>query len=296
MTVTPAEAVDAALEVFGHHAGCRSFHAKGLLCRGTFTPTSRAGKLTAAAHMQAQVQVLARLSNGAGNPKLADYAPDVRGLAVKFELPDGSKTDIVSQSLPRFPFSHPDGFVEFVRTQKRPEVAWRLPAYLAGHPRHAGALMANLPALRLAQSYATIPYYGIHAFSWEGAGASCHVRYTWAPQEGDRRIGGRDARRLGRDYLQDDMRRRLQSGSVRFTLRLQIAAPGDEVDDPSHPWPQERERVDAGMLELTEVMEAEEGVLVFDPTNVCAGIGLTQDPVLRFRREAYSESARRRSS
>ena len=35
-----------------------------------------------------------RFSNGSGNPKHPDWAPDPRGLAVKFYLPDDSRTDI----------------------------------------------------------------------------------------------------------------------------------------------------------------------------------------------------------
>ena len=37
------------------------------------------------------------------------------------------------------------------------------------------------------------------------------------------------------------------------------------------------------------------GVLVFDPTRVTTGIELSDDPVLRFRRRAYSESVARRT-
>ena len=59
--------------------------------------------------------VLARLSNGSGDPNSADYAPDVRGLAVGFALPDGSRTDLVTQSVPRFFSPSPDDFIDFIR-------------------------------------------------------------------------------------------------------------------------------------------------------------------------------------
>ena len=117
MTVTPAQAVDAANELFGSHPGYRALHAKGILCRGTFTATAEAGRLTRAAHMQAgqPVPVTARLSNGAGKPDSADYAPDPRGMAVKLYLPDGSRTDIVAQTSPRFPVRTPEAFVELLQ-------------------------------------------------------------------------------------------------------------------------------------------------------------------------------------
>ena len=52
-----------------------------------------------------------------------------------------------------------------------------------------------------------------------------------------------------------------------------------------------------GTFELTALeTERETGgdVLVFDPTRVVDGIELSNDPVLRFRHDAYSDSVARR--
>jgi catalase len=79
---------------------------------------------------------------------------------------------------------------------------------------------------------------------------------------------------------------------------VQIADPGDEVDDPSSHWPAERRRVDAGVLELTEIVadpESDGSIIVFDPVRITDGIELTADPVLAYRPAAYSESAARRA-
>jgi catalase len=299
VTITPADAVDTANDVFGRHPGKRAFHAKGTLLNGTFTATTAATTLTRAAHMRGEpIPVTVRVSNGNGNPRVPDYRPDVRGLAVKFDLPDGSQTDIVSQSLPRFPFHTPDEFVEFVRTQRQPAIAWRFPLYLVQHPGMLAPLRANLPAFKPPQSYATIPYYGVHAFKFvDSQGGSRYVRYTWRPEAGEARLGAREARARGRDYLHEEIRERLAGSPVRFTLELQLAAPGDEVDDPSSRWPDDRERLSAGTLELTAVdAAADENALVFDPARVTDGIELSDDPVLRFRPAAYSESVTRRTA
>ena len=60
-----------------------------------------------------------------------------------------------------------------------------------------------------------------------------------------------------------------------------------------------RRRVTVGTLKLTGLdTEREQGsdVLVFDPTRVTDGIECSDDPVLRFRPIAYSESVTRRVS
>ena len=207
--------------------------------------------------------------------------PDVRGLAVKMYLPDGSRYDIVAQSAPRFPTHGPDGFVELLRAQRRPAALWKMPLWLARNPSAVAGLPRNLAALRFMDS----------------DGGSRYVRYTWIPEAGDVRIGAREAKSRGPDYLQEDIRRRVQQGSVRFWLELQIAGPRDDVNDPAAAWPSERERVRAGTLELTAIdTEREQGddVLVFDPTREVDGIELSDDPVLRFRRDAYADSVARR--
>ncbi len=82
------------------------------------------------------------------------------------------------------------------------------------------------------------------------------------------------------------------------TLELQIAQPGDNVDDPASAWPNSRRRVGAGTLELTALeteREAGGDVLVFDPGRVTDGIECSEDPVLRFRPAAYSDSVAKRT-
>src|SRR5205807_2532997 len=170
---TPRQAVDTINERFGRHPGRRALHAKGTLLNGTFAATPSASALTRAAHMQGEpVRVTVRFSNGSGDPDEPDYAPDVRGMATKFYAPDGSRTDIVAQTAPRFPVRTPDAFVELIRAAS-PGIgqAWRLPLFLARHPKAVPALPASMQAVKPPASYATMAYYAIHAFRWvHGAG------------------------------------------------------------------------------------------------------------------------------
>ncbi len=295
---TPEEAIEAIHGRFGAHQGHRALHAKGSLYSGTFTASPEAARLTRAEHMKgAPVGVTARFSNGGGDPNEPDYAADVRGLAVTFHLGGGSRTDISSQSLPRFPFKEVGPFLEFLRLSKpSASSALRMPLFFARHPGSIGALRVNLAVLKPPPSFAAIDYYALHAFRWlDSEGGDRYVRYVWRHTVDPPPLGKGEAKRLGRDYLREELEARLAEGPVRFELEVQIAGPGDDADDPSSVWPEERERVIVGTLEVTAPCE-EGDDYVFDPTRVTDGIELSDDPVLRFRPRAYSISHERRTT
>ncbi|HSG91740.1 MAG TPA: catalase, partial [Pseudomonadales bacterium] len=233
--LSPKKAIDVINARYGVHPGHRALHAKGILGAGTFTATPEAAQLCTAAHLQGDpVRVTVRLSNAGGNPKVPDYAPDVRGIGIKFYLPDGSTTDIVAQTAPRFPVKTPGAFIEMVAASERtPAGLLRLPWFLARNLRVIPSLRENLASLQLPASYASVPYYAIHAFRWTSpTGDQAHVRYTVLPELDLGPLNPVEARKGGRDYLSDDLRRRLDEGPVRFRLQVQVAEPGDDVDDP----------------------------------------------------------------
>jgi catalase len=301
VALSPQQAIDTTEQVFGHHPGYRALHAKGIVCKGTFTPAPDAATLTRAAHMRgASVPATVRFTNGSGNPKHPDWAPDPHGLAIKLYLADGSRTDIVAVSSPRFPTRTPEGFIELVKAQAAgPAAAWKLPLFLRHNPEAIRVLPVVAPTLLPPASYATIPHYALHAFRWIDAGdGERFVRYTLKPEASVSKLAPWEARRRGGDYLQREIRERLAAGAVVFSLQLQIADPGDPVDDPGAAWPKRHRRVHGGTLQIDGLdTERERGddVLVFDPSRVTDGSECSEDPVLRFRSGAYSESVRRRT-
>ena len=112
------EVVDAINDISRAARRAPAAHAKGTLLT-RHVHGQRPSGLTTAAHMgTSTVPVTARFSNGGGDPGIPDYAKEGRGLAVKFYLPDGSKTDIVALSLPCFFVRTPEDFLEFTRLRK----------------------------------------------------------------------------------------------------------------------------------------------------------------------------------
>ncbi len=284
---------------FGSHARHRALHAKGVLCAATFTATPAARDLTRARHMSgAAIPVIARFSNGAGDPTAPDWAPDVRGLAVAFQLPDGTRTDLLAQTLPRFPFPDERGFFAAMAISKPSLGALaRLPGFAARHPRALARLPETNRILRQRAGFAARRYYPFHAYRWlDGAGGSRYVRYAWLPTIDEPELSKDEARRRGPDYLFDDLEQRLARAPVRMGLEVQVAADDDDRDDPSSVWPAERERVLVGTLEVGAIdPEADDGI-VFDPLRLVDGIEPSADPVLRYRPAVYDLSHRRRSA
>jgi catalase len=298
-SVTPDEAIEAIRGTGGAQSGCRALHAKGTLYRGTFTATPEAAGLSRAKHLDGStVPALIRFSNGSGNPTQKDGLPGVRGMAVKFTLPDRSTTDVSTQTARLFVSSTPDGFVDLLKAMKPGlTTPLRMAKYFLTHPRLLGALPLLREANKVPGSYATIEYHGLHAFRWVAAdGGARFVRYHLVPTAGEQGPGPA-AHGKGPDFLTEELNTRLANRPVRFDFRVQIAGPNDSTVDPSAPW-QSTQFVTAGTLEITGLdTEREHGndIVVFDPMRVTDGIEPSDDPVLRFRTLAYSASVKLRT-
>ena len=181
---TPEQALGKVHARFGAHDRHRALHAKGVHCIATFTPTPEASTLTRAAHMSGTpVQAKVRFSNGGGDPTVPDYVPDVRGIAVSFQLADGTSTDILGQTIPRYPFHDQEGFFGTLAISK-PGLAGisKIPLFLAKYPKAAMGLREADAILRRRVSFAAHRFFAFHAFKWiDSEGGERFVRYTWHP-------------------------------------------------------------------------------------------------------------------
>ena len=294
--------VDAANALYGSHQGRRALHAKASWARGTFTANAEAARLTRAAHLSGvPIEALVRFSNASGDPQANDASRDGRGMAVKLRW-DGGETDILATTSPTFATRTPQDFLELMQLRRpdpetgQPDME-KLGAFLAEHPEAQPAIQAVLMKEPL-RSFATVTYFSPHFFALVDAdGNRTWVRWRFRPEAGEHRIPDDDARALGRDYLHEDLAKRLSSGVVGFVFELQLAADGDALDDPTQEWPDDSALIEAGRLEITELADDPERqghIDVFDPNRVVDGVELSDDPVLRARREAYSVSAYRR--
>jgi catalase len=294
---SPEDAVDRLRAAFGGPAGFRTLHAKGSFYTGTFTATPEATALCRAGHLDGRPhEVTVRWSNAAGKPR-SDTTPDIRGMAVKFRLPDRSATDLLGQTSPRFPTDDPEVFVALTEATERPLT---LPLFLAAHPGVLPTVVASLRAGATGRpvSYAEVTFYPIHAYGWlDAEGRRTWVRYTFrATATEDDRL---ERTFSGRDRLVEEMAARLERGPVVHEVWVQVAGAGDDPHRATSVWRGARELL-AGRIEVTApVDDPEAGPMsstptVFDPGRVVDGIELSDDPILRYRPSAYSESVARR--
>ena len=295
MSISPDSADARLRRAFVASGPHRTLHAKGTYAAGSFLATPRAAELTTAAHMQgAAVPVLVRFSNGSGNPKAPDKAPDVRGMSVSFRT-DAGATDLLGQTAPRFPVKDPEKFVQMTEAVAAHTKPWKLAAFLARNPSVLAALAANAKAgaIKPPRSFAEATYYPVHAYAWVAPdGSRRWVRYVWRPVE-----VAPAGTPSGSNWLAAELASRLAVGPARWELEVSIAADSDDPHDPTSIW-HPVETFTAGTLTVEAPAEDPElggGITVFDPTRIIPGLGLSDDPILHFRAAAYSSSAAHRA-
>lgn len=297
---TPAEVVDSINGVFGPQTYGRAVHAKGIVLTGRFLPSSQAASLSMAPHFQKAVDMTVRFSDFAGILNISDTDPlaTPRGFAMKFHLPDGSETDLVTHSFDGFPTATIDEFRQFMIAlgKSPPGTATPTPAekYLSTHPVAAAFLKNQKPP---AVSYATIRYYGVNSFKFINSdGQVCYGRYRVEPLNGEEFLTADEIAQIPPDYLDGEIRLRVSEGEVKFYLRVQIAKPEDVIDDPSIAWPADRKLIDAGVINITEVAANSDEVqkdLLFLPAALPEGIE-PADPMIQARNDIYHVSYERR--
>jgi catalase len=288
--------------LFGVHPGYRAAHAKGTMLTGSFTPSPAAQQLSRAPHCTRQsTPVTARFSNGTGLPQLPDSSPDAnpRGLAIRFHLAEHVHTDIVSHSTDGFPTRDGYQFLEFLQAAAAsgPDTPSPKPIerFLGSHPAALAFVQAPKP---FPVSLARQTYYAVTAFAFtNAAGVTKFGRYRIVPEQGNKFFSDSDAAALSQDYHFDELLDRVAKSPIRFRILVQVAALGDVSDDATVHWPESRELIELGVVELVEPVKdnaAEQKQLIFDPIPRVDGIEASADPLLELRAAIYLLSGRRR--
>jgi len=296
----PTQIVDLANKVDGVHPGFRAFHAKGVVVEGSFKASPEAARLSRATLFNgSSIPVTARFSDGSGMPTVPDGSPAMpRGIAIKYHLPGGTDTDMVTNSFKFFPVGTGEDFRDLLQAivASPPDAPkpTKLDQFFASHP-NAPKAIGSLP---IPDSFVDEEYHGIDAFIFVNKSDQRQaVRYLVVPEKLVH-ITPEEAAKQSADFLFDELAKRIAQRPVVFHLKVQLAEPGDQTKDASQPWPEDRKVVELGVLTLNKVVansSQAEKKLLFMPTNLTAGIELSDDPLPSVRAAAYGVSFGRRS-
>jgi len=297
----PAQLIQDFHAVFGeHHA--RAVHSKGLILQGTYTPGPEARQLCRAQlFMESSVPAVIRFSDFTGLPNIPDTEVNAnpRGFAIKFLMPDGSDTDIVSHSFNGFPVSTSSDFHALLQaiahSGGEPTPGSELEKFFESHPVAKTFLTTQT---RLPQSWATTSFYSVNAVQFTDAhDRNRFVRYQFIPDTGEHSLAPDEEATKSADYLSEELAARIAANPVRFTWYAQIAQDSDVIDDPATPWPDDRQRVPLGHIVIDQVgpnsPEADRS-LVFLPGSLPPGIEFA-DPMLTVRNASYPRSFQERN-
>jgi catalase len=288
--------------IFGQHPGFRPAHAKGAMLTGTFQPSPAAASLTRAPHMNREsTPVSVRFSDATGLPLIPDNDPNAnpRGCGIRFHLAERVHTDIIAHSANGFPARTGQEFLEFLRAlaSSNPSKLSGSPleAFLGSHPKALAFVQMPKP---VPSSFARASFFGITAVRFTNKdGQSRYGRYRIIPEAGVDHLSDAAVAAKPPNFLFDELAERIAKGPIKLRVVVQFPNDGDNVNDATEQWPEDRTSLELGTIALTAPVKdnaQEQKYIIFDPIPRVDGIDASDDPLLELRAAVYLISGRRR--
>ena len=297
-TADPAQIVELQRALTGNQKA-RPSGAKGQCFTGTFTPTAEAAALSKSAVFAKTSRVVARLSVGGGNPKIADATKTVnRGFAFRIDDGGRAETEFVMVNAPINFVKSPDQMLAFLAARVpgadgRPD-ADKIKAFTDANPETT-AQGRYLAAKPVPGSWVGVNYWGIHGYTLtNAAGANRLVKFKMVPVGGEVGLTDDEARTKPADFLLDDIKARMAANTAAFDMLVVFGRTGDEATNATQQWADEDQRPTTrlGRLALTALEKNETcDERIFDPLNLADGVaGPANDPLFTARQPAYAVS------
>jgi catalase len=287
----------------GPHPGFRRNHAKGVDITGHFESNGQGAAFSKASVFQpGRVPILGRFSLPGGQPNMDDSSSPVRGLGIRFQLPNGEEWRTAMVTLPVFPARTGEAFYELMlasapdRATGKPDPA-KMQPFLAKHPESGKALQL-IQSQPKPSGFESSTFNSLNAFRFiNAAGATTSVRWSLKPVLNSDPITNADSGQTNKNQLFDALISAIHRHPLEWHLIVTIAQPGDLTEDATIAWPPDRQQVDVGTLtidgvESDDVSPARD--INFDPLVLPNGIASSDDPLLSARSAVYSRSFTRR--
>ena len=281
----------------------RPSHPKGICAAGYFTATPEGTRLSVSpVFAGSRIPAIIRFGVGGATARVADTARSTRSLSLRFETPQGDVWDMANINVPIFGAPTPEALVAGLLARRpqangQPDPA-AVAAFVAANP--ATLLQGRLVAATLPPaSWATTPYYGVNTFRFLGADRQLRpARWSFEPVAGVSRLTAEQLTTMPADFLADEVRARVGRAPVEFDMVLHFPAAGDDLNNPTVAWPEDRPRAVVGRLVVASVQAGPGGPC--DPISFMnleqePGVQLSDDPTLQARASAYAVSLGRRT-
>jgi catalase len=299
--LTPASMINTFQKVFGLHPGFRRNHAKGVCVSGYFESNGRAVALSkASVFTPGRVSIIGRFSLAGGRPFAADASHMIRGMAILFKLSDGEEWRTAMTDIPVFTVKSAQAFHDQLLAfapdpeTRKPDPA-KMKAFFAKYPESAKA-MDLIRSLPVSSGFENSTFNSLNAFRFiNSKGAVAPVRWSMVPFQPFQPVT--EPAEGDKNYLFDALIASIHSHPLQWHLVVTIGQPEDPTNDPTIPWPPDRQQVDAGTLTIDHIESDDTSPardINFDPTVLPDGIATSDDPILSVRSAAYSVSFTRR--
>jgi catalase len=283
----------------GIHAGFRRNHAKGVCVTGWFESSGQAAALSKAAVFRpVRVAVVGRFALAGGMPFQPDAPATVRSMALRFLLPDGEEWRTGMNNIPVFPVNSARGFYkQFLASSPDPATGKpdpdRMKAFLAAHPE-TGRALSLIKKRQVTSGFANSTFNGLNAFRFvDAAGHSVPVRWSTVPVQPVTADSAEPSAAGDKNYLFDDLITQIAQHPLQWRLIVTIGQADDPTNDPTLPWPDGRQKVDAGTVTIDHASSEDSGRCTdvnYDPLVLPSGIEPSDDPLLSARSAAYARS------
>jgi catalase len=291
--LTPGKLVAAFAPPGGPSLGHRRNHAKGICFTGLFEANGAGSELSIArVFVRGQYPVIGRFNLGTADANAPDATVRVRGLGISISTPDGQEWRSAMIDPPMFPVATPQDFYELLRASgsKDPNA---IKTFAAVHPEFAafGDWAKTAPWTR---SYAEERFNSLNSFVFiDKSGTEHVVRWSLLPAAEPVAIAPEELAKLGPDFLEQEITRRVAGAPQRWTMVVTVANPGDPTADPTKRWPGDRRKIEVGTLAAQQVEVERDGPcrdINFDPTVLPSGMRTSDDPFPAARSAAYAKS------
>jgi catalase len=242
--------------------------------------------------------VVGRFALAGGMPFQPDAPATVRSMALRFLLPDGEEWRTGMNNIPVFPVNSARGFYEQLLASS-PDPATgkpdpdRMKAFLAAHPE-TGRALSLIKKRQVTSGFANSTFNSLNAFRFvDAAGHSVPVRWSTVPVQPVTADSAEPSAAGDKNYLFDDLITQIAQHPLQWRLIVTIGQADDPTNDPTLPWPDGRQKVDAGTVTIDHASSEDSGRCTdvnYDPLVLPSGIEPSDDPLLSARSAAYARS------